>query len=157
MRHRITSFRCVEANANMSPLGPQRKTCIAIQIRQSSTVRAASGHAGITSGTAPGIDTAIRPRLKAIPSSKLSNAGSSAVTRIALGSKRAGRLRAAELVHRKMLGAGVALVRAIVTLRVALVHSTTSRAVLVESMNRAALPAGVAWYVHDPGATRTVL
>ena len=106
----------------MSPDRRQRKSCIAAQIRQSSIVRAASGHAGATSGTDPGIVTAIRPRLNAIPSSNASNAGSSAVTRIAFGSKRAGRVRDAELVHTCRLAAGAALVCAIVTRRVARVH-----------------------------------
>ena len=54
--------------------------------------------------------TAMRPRLNAIASSNTSNAASSAVTRIALGSKRAGKFRLAELVHTSRLGAATALV-----------------------------------------------
>jgi hypothetical protein len=36
MRHRITSFRCVEATHNMSRLSGERKTCNDVKIRQSS-------------------------------------------------------------------------------------------------------------------------
>ena len=40
MRHRITSFRCVEADVKMSFLRVQRKTCNEVNIRQSSLLRA---------------------------------------------------------------------------------------------------------------------
>src|SRR5512141_1563189 len=36
MRHRITSFRCVEAETNVSLREMKRKTCNAVNIRQSS-------------------------------------------------------------------------------------------------------------------------
>src|SRR5690348_7218023 len=40
MRHRITSFRCVEAMKKMSLSWVSRKTCIAVNNRQTSSLRA---------------------------------------------------------------------------------------------------------------------
>src|SRR3954454_16775862 len=48
MRHRITSFRCVEAKANVSLLAGKRKTCNAVNIRQFSC----ASPAGATSDAA---------------------------------------------------------------------------------------------------------
>ena len=156
MRHRITSFRYVETKSNMSPRGLERKTCNANQIRQSSIVRAASGQAGITKASAPVITTAMRPRLNAIASSKGSRAASSRRTRDDAASNRAPSERDASVVQMKRPGALVALAREIITRRVAFEHSSAKRAVPVESMNRAALPPGTAWYVQVPGVTRAV-
>ena len=61
---------------------------------------------------------------------------------MALGSKRAASIRDASLAHSSRLGAATALVRAIVTRRVAFEHSSVKRAVPVASMKRALLPPG---------------
>jgi len=42
MRHRITSFRCVEASQKMSPIALQRKTCTRVKFRQTLCLRAAA-------------------------------------------------------------------------------------------------------------------
>lgn len=47
MRHRITSFRCVEAREKMIHPGAQRKTCIDANNRQSSSLRAGNSGAAI--------------------------------------------------------------------------------------------------------------
>ena len=107
---------------NMIQASLERKTCFTNQIRQSSTARAASGQAGMTSAAVPGIDTTKRPRLKEIASSRGSFAAKSAVTRMPFASNWAGKFRVAELVHTNMLDAGAALVCEIITRRVALVH-----------------------------------
>ncbi len=106
-------------------------------------VRAASGHAGMTKASPPLITTAMRPRLKAIASSKGSRAASSTITRIATGSKRTPSEREASVVQMKRPGAAAAALREIVTLRVILEHSRAKRAVPVASINRAALPPGI--------------
>ena len=70
MRHRITSFRCVEAKENVSRTRAQRKTCSDVKFRQSSTTRATSSHDGTTRVGWPETLVPIRPRLNAIASSR---------------------------------------------------------------------------------------
>src|SRR4051812_9027385 len=100
MRHRITSFRCVEADeecdsspsevqdlylrefsANSSPSRDRRSP----QTRQSSIARAGSAHGGTTSGGCVPTVNAMRPRLETIASSNESNAASSMVSRPVAG------------------------------------------------------------------------
>src|SRR5437764_11954482 len=95
MRHRITSFRCVEADkecdssslevqvlylreisANSSPSRDRHPP----QTRQSSITRAGSAHGGTTSGGCVPTVKAMRPRLEAMASSNESNAASSIVS-----------------------------------------------------------------------------
>jgi len=79
MRHRITSFRCVEAKGMMSLMTVQSKTCNEVNIRQSlllragqtrqsSTTRAASAQDGMTSAAWSATLNSTRPRLKAMAS-----------------------------------------------------------------------------------------
>ena len=118
--------------------------------------RAASGQAGTTRGEAPAIEAAIRPRLNATASSRPSFAASSAVTRKAFGSNRAGNVREAELVHKYSVGAAAVWMREIDTRRVALVQWNTSRCVPVASTKAASLPPGMVLYDQEPDATWAV-
>src|SRR5436309_373699 len=116
MRHRITSFRCVEAEEKMSFIVGKRKTCTCVkfrqtlwlraaQARQSSITCAASAQAGTTSAGPPDTLTPKRPRLKAIASSSGSVATTSALRRWVAGLKLAGRLRVCALVQTLRNGA----------------------------------------------------
>src|SRR5215217_9631940 len=134
MRHRITSFPCVEADLMMSLTGLQSKTCNVVnirqssclraenptgsQVRQSSITRAASDHDGNINGGCPETLTAIRPRLNATASSSASKALNVALIRAVEGLKLAGTLRVRPLVHRLMNGAAPVAGLEIVTCRV---------------------------------------
>ena len=98
----------------------------------------------MTSGSAPVITTAIRPRLNAIASSSGSRAASSNATRDAAASNRAPSDRERSVVQIKSPGAALAEAREIITRRVAFEHSSAKRAVPVESTKRAVLPPGTA-------------
>ena len=141
MRHRITSFRCVEAVKKMSFCGAERKTCNAVNIRQtsllrtkanhphtrqSSITRATSAQGGTTKAATPDVLNPILPRLEAIASSSGSIACRSALTRAAEASYVAGRLLLCELVqtHSDGEAAGAALRR--VTRRVERVQRMVS-------------------------------
>ena len=144
MRHRITSFRCVEAGHSMLWFVVINKTCISSQFRQSSMLRAASGQAGIARiGPAPS-DIRNLPRLNAIASSS----GSLASKRPPRGS-----VRMSELVA-NVSGpvAAPELGRVIVTVRVVRSH----RRVTAEP-NDASDPPAVGIYDHWPGASGSAL
>src|SRR5689334_4379921 len=116
MRHRITSFRCVEATSKMSHAWLNTRLVIAricvrllrfvppIQTRQSSITLPTSDQGGITSAATPDVLNPIRPRLEAIASSSGSNAARSAATRPAAASKVAGKVFFSELVHTHIVG-----------------------------------------------------
>src|SRR5690349_9404040 len=91
MRHRITSFRCVEAALKVIHRRQECKTCNEVNIRQSlllragqtrqsSITRAASAQDGRTSADCPETLNSTRPRLKAMASRKGSNAASVALS-----------------------------------------------------------------------------
>ena len=135
MRHRITSFRCVEAKRKMSLIGPQRKTCNAVNIRQSSCLRvfqarqssitrAASAHGGTTSGGSTPTVKPTRPRLLVMASSSGSNAASSIVSLPVAELNADGTLRVIELVQTLMNGAAALARLAMATRRLARVHCT---------------------------------
>jgi hypothetical protein len=116
MRHRITSFRCVEAEGKVIHPWAKHKTCNAVNIwqssllrafqaRQSSTTRAASAQAGTTSAACPETLNAVRPRLNAIASSSGSYALNVALSLPVAGLKLAGRLRVRPLVQTNRNGA----------------------------------------------------
>ena len=151
MRHRITSFRCVEAKVIMSPGEVQCKTCNVIQFRQSSMARVGSGQFGTTSGGAPATPTAKRDLLNARASSNLSNAGTSALTRAVAASYVAGIERAAELVHNCTVGDAALAGRIKITRRVARLHLTISCAVPLTSKKVASLAPCATPYVQLPG------
>src|SRR5438309_10320114 len=132
MRHRITSFRCVEAeeecdssslevqdlylreiSANSSPSRDRHPP----QTRQSSITRAVSAHGGTTNGGCVPTVNAMRPRLEAMASSKESKAASSIVRRAVAGLKLDATLRVCELVQTLIKGAAAVAVRPIVTRR----------------------------------------
>jgi len=135
MRHRITSFRCVEAKWKMSLIEVQRKTCNAVNIRQSSCLRvfqarqssitrAASAHGGTTKGGSVPTANPMRPRLPVMASSSGSNAAISIVSLPVAGLNAEGTLRTIELVQTLMNGAAVLARLAMLTRRVARVHCT---------------------------------
>ena len=125
---------------NMSRTKRERKTCNDVkirhylapsadganQLRQSSTTRAISGHAGATNGGAPATPTPIRPRLNASPSSSGSYAARSTSMRLVSGLKLAAMLRDAELVHTCRNGAAAVAAFETVTRRDARVQMIAS-------------------------------
>ena len=121
----------------MSPERAQYKSCNEVQFRQSSTARAASGEAGTTTAALAGNCTANDPRVKAIASSRLSRAASSAETRNAVGTNRAGSVRLVEVVHTNRVVAATGLLADIVTWRDAIVQCNVTRATPAVSTNRA--------------------
>src|SRR6185369_13821272 len=93
-----------------------------LQLRQSSTTRATSGHAGTTSdGVVPTV-IPTRPRLNASESSSGSFDTISMLMRLVSGLKLAGTARTAELVHTVIIAAARVAGLATVTRRVALVQ-----------------------------------
>jgi hypothetical protein len=117
----------------------KNKSCFPIQFRQSSTARAGSAQAGTTIGETPKALNEIRPRLKAIASSKGSVADKVVVIRPVAGSDIAGSDRVAEDVQTVI---ELALVprREIVSCRFARVQRRATSAVADASMNAASLP-----------------
>src|SRR5438105_13263272 len=153
MRHRITSFRCVEAASKMIHARLKRKTCIRVnnrhtsplraacgQTRQSSITRATCAQGGTTSAGCVPTVKATRPRLDAIASSKGSKFARSIVSLPVAGSKLDATLRLSELVQTLMNGAAADAGLAIVTRRVARVQCTHSCELLAEFANTASLP-----------------
>ena len=145
MRHRITSFRCVEASARMRSKRRTFKSCNALYFRQSSTARAASGQAGTTSRGAPATSTANLPRLKAMASSKGSVAGRLAIQ---------GSVRSPLLVRTTRGAPLMAPVRVRLTRRLATVQRSANCAPRT-SVNTASLPPGTARQIQLPPATGT--
>src|SRR5436190_8743328 len=158
MRHRITSFRCVEAVANMSLRAVKRKTCNEVNIRQfscasrarqryvrqSSITRDISDQDGTTSVGAEPTLKATRPRLNAIASSSGSKAPNSAVKRAVAGLKLAGALRLWVLVQIDRNGAAALAGLARATRRVARVQPIVICGCEPAPTNVASLPPAVA-------------
>src|SRR5438309_3710738 len=133
MRHRITSFRCVEAEENDDSCAAEVQDLYsrefsanslpsrdpADQARQSSNTCAASGPGGTTSGGWLATVNPTRPRLFASPSSSGSYAPTSIVTLPVAALKLEGTLRDSELVQILRNGAATIAALAIVTRRVA--------------------------------------
>ena len=110
MRHRITSFRCVDGKHSMLWFEAINKTCNCGQFRQSSTALAPSGQLGTASTGAAPPATRNLPRLNAMASSSGSKADSRplggnvrdvvSVTIVKAAAGKAGRMTVTVLVAR---------------------------------------------------------